>query len=574
MENEKEKLGTNKKFEKKHSPLVASKNLIFKKGASGITLIALVITIIVLLILAAVSIATLTGDNGILTKAQSAKTTNDKAEAEEEMKLLVADWQLEKKVNSSANLGDFLNEKLEKGELDDVTDNKDGSYTIQRNGYEATISDEDGLGDIAEVVPPKEITFKNVNPEETNPAGSMPKGATVVEENGEELNDVDKGIVIRDEQQNEWVWIEVPKSIYKNPDYTKEGEPSGETDYDKITKVLKAYADPYTKGSASQSYNWTDEWYDKLGTTYDGENEYSEIVVITNSTYKPEEDFTEAKEYYGTIYKNNIGTEEATSYASGTKYYARITEKLNDTSGCGLTYSEYQNNYQTMLKSVYNNGGFWIGRYEAGIDGTTESTEENPKVLELARTDSSPRIDISTSSEAISQKDAIPYNFIYCNEAQKLSSQMTPDSNKTSSLLFGIQWDLVCKFIEEKEVKEQGESQKTSIIASINSDSGEWGNYSDQSFAVNNGKSAMFCMWGSDCLLENWQVILEVFQKPRVSVPTVGMILFSTGITERDKKMNIYDFAGNESEYTLERCPDGIADYSFRVTRGGSVADR
>ena len=45
----------------------------------GITLIALVITIIVLLILAAVSIATLTGDNGLLNKAQEAKIENDKA---------------------------------------------------------------------------------------------------------------------------------------------------------------------------------------------------------------------------------------------------------------------------------------------------------------------------------------------------------------------------------------------------------------------------------------------------------------------------------------------------------------
>ena len=44
-----------------------------KKQAKGITLIALVITIIVLLILAGVTIATLTGENGILTKAQNAK---------------------------------------------------------------------------------------------------------------------------------------------------------------------------------------------------------------------------------------------------------------------------------------------------------------------------------------------------------------------------------------------------------------------------------------------------------------------------------------------------------------------
>ena len=47
------------------------------KVSNGITLIALVITIIVLLILAGVTIATLTGDNGILGKANEAKTKSD-----------------------------------------------------------------------------------------------------------------------------------------------------------------------------------------------------------------------------------------------------------------------------------------------------------------------------------------------------------------------------------------------------------------------------------------------------------------------------------------------------------------
>ena len=54
------------------------------KNVKGITLIALVITIIVLLILAGVTIATLTGDNGILTKANEAKTiTNEKDEEDQ-----------------------------------------------------------------------------------------------------------------------------------------------------------------------------------------------------------------------------------------------------------------------------------------------------------------------------------------------------------------------------------------------------------------------------------------------------------------------------------------------------------
>ena len=54
-----------------------------KKAERGITLIALVITIIVLLILAGVTIATLTGDNGILTKAGDAKTSTEIAEVKE-----------------------------------------------------------------------------------------------------------------------------------------------------------------------------------------------------------------------------------------------------------------------------------------------------------------------------------------------------------------------------------------------------------------------------------------------------------------------------------------------------------
>ena len=57
------------------------------KNQKGITLIALVITIIVLLILAGVSIAMLTGQNGILTQAQNASEATIKGEAEEAVKL-------------------------------------------------------------------------------------------------------------------------------------------------------------------------------------------------------------------------------------------------------------------------------------------------------------------------------------------------------------------------------------------------------------------------------------------------------------------------------------------------------
>ena len=60
-----------------------------QKTQRGITLIALVITIVVLLILAGISIAMLTGENGILTKAEESKNQTEEAQAIEEVKLAI-----------------------------------------------------------------------------------------------------------------------------------------------------------------------------------------------------------------------------------------------------------------------------------------------------------------------------------------------------------------------------------------------------------------------------------------------------------------------------------------------------
>lgn len=54
----------------------------FKKER-GITLVALVVTIVVLLILAGVSISMVLGNNGIVTKAQASQAAQDKAYARE-----------------------------------------------------------------------------------------------------------------------------------------------------------------------------------------------------------------------------------------------------------------------------------------------------------------------------------------------------------------------------------------------------------------------------------------------------------------------------------------------------------
>lgn len=75
------------------------------RNQRGITLIALVITIIVLLILAGVSIAMLTGDNGILTRSRQAADetviANGKELAETDLQGVITDWYEAKYVNST-----------------------------------------------------------------------------------------------------------------------------------------------------------------------------------------------------------------------------------------------------------------------------------------------------------------------------------------------------------------------------------------------------------------------------------------------------------------------------------------
>ena len=60
-----------------------------KEKNKGITLIALVVTIVVLLILAGVSIAMLTGDNGIITQSQNAKADTEQAKVEEHVSVAI-----------------------------------------------------------------------------------------------------------------------------------------------------------------------------------------------------------------------------------------------------------------------------------------------------------------------------------------------------------------------------------------------------------------------------------------------------------------------------------------------------
>ena len=108
------------------------------RGRSGITLIALVITIIVLLVLAGIAISMIAGDNGILTKTKTTVKSNIDAQEQEELQLVVIAAKLAGMGDlTTDNLNNELRTKYNNSELE-VTEVPVGwiysGYTIYKDG--------------------------------------------------------------------------------------------------------------------------------------------------------------------------------------------------------------------------------------------------------------------------------------------------------------------------------------------------------------------------------------------------------------------------------------------------------
>ena len=195
------------------------------KQKNGITLIALVITIIVLLILAGVSIAMLTGQNGILTQAQNAKTTNADKSAEEKIKLAVmaARAQSEGALDADKLVAEITNNyggtATKTGTGFPVNATVDGkSFTIDGNGNVTSTGSGNGpterklLSEITGNETDNTLAKDNLG----NPI-TIPAGFEVDNPN----DNVEDGIVVRDKTHtntagSEFVWIPVGNVKTKN----------------------------------------------------------------------------------------------------------------------------------------------------------------------------------------------------------------------------------------------------------------------------------------------------------------------------------------------------------------------
>ena len=194
----------------------------------------------------------------------------------------------------------------------------------------------------------------------------------------------------------------------------------------------------------------------------------------------------------------------------------------------GLTSAQYTELKQTMLKSVYQNGGFYMGKYETGIENAPKTDgDESTAPTEIP----------------VIKQNAYPYNYVTCSQAQTLASKME-SGNHTSSLMFGVQWDLVLKYLETK-----GTSQMD-----LKTDSTSWGNYINNAWNITNANSKYApegLRWTSGAY---------------GAKASNERILLSTGASDDFCKQGIYDLAGNVYEWTLEKTSE--SDYPC-TERGG-----
>ena len=242
---------------------------------------------------------------------------------------------------------------------------------------------------------------------------------------------------------------------------------------------------------------------------------YNNTVYNSNNAKKPSSSTDYANiEYclqqYTAIYRNG------TSYSD-----THVAD--NDNVGWFADATAYNNLKNSMLKSVYENGGFYVGRYEAGIaENRTGNTDKN----------SDGKYTIEGMPTPVTKADAYPYTYVTRTQAQNLASNVN-SGTKTSSLMFGVQWDLVLAFMHNKG--NIADSTLTSNSTTI-------GNYNDNLWTIKNANAKYSTNNGS-----TFTACPNPFKKESNS----GIVL-TTGADSSFSVQNIYDIAGNVLEWTLE----------------------
>ena len=445
----------------------------------------------------------LSGENSILNQAGRARDITGEKQIEEKVYIAVNGAI----ANGLGTLNyDNLNSELAKQfktyEIDPKADAESWTVTVTENGIEKSYT----IKSTGEVQVAAESDIKIELSIAGEKVTTPPNPDSEVFEHTE--GTIDTGYVIRDKDNgNEFVWVPVDK----NQKITLKVD--SKEDITEI-KLYDPVGAEISIGTVSgKTYNNTN-----LAPTFNGEYK----AVVKTASAEESKKLVVRSLYAKDRFNDYWYTEE---YATLKGYdsllamvqdwgYDNVDELIADDNEWYGGYTETED----YANSVNTYGGFYIGRYEAGLTAKRTTGNASTTVADL----------ITASGLPLSQKEKDSYTYITESQAKGLADKMYEGK---SHLLTGAAWDRTLDWLINTNNKTLGQ---------ITGDSKSWGNYYDSKVVASNGTTVLKTS-GTNTLLK-------------------------TGETTYTSANNIFDLAGNVWEWTSEKIPNSGGPC---VARGG-----
>mgnify|MGYP000849403029 CR=1 FL=1 len=483
-----------------------------EKNIKGITLVALVITIVILLILAGISIQAIT-NTGLFENAKRAAEESKYANAEEKVKMAVMASYDE---NASLNK-DLLKKSLNKidGINPKVTEIT-WDLKVNVDGYEFTITE---VGT---------VTCLGRKEQEKLPENSK-----------DNPQDAGKEVALKEE------WGEETTTIVKTSDGT---EVTG------LTKVSTVYAVSVGNGETVPV---------PKGFFYVGGKIDTGVIISDN----------EADKYDG---KTDKTTHEYATKLKGNQFVwipCTIDEYTKIDFGMQNMASWDRETNTAEKEQIEKYGGFYVGRYEAGVstlDETTNTFKDSVTFSSNASLFNSVGIQSGISGwgwqnydfiargkvitdsnyqnkaigNIVEKANSIPYYHADYYTAVEMSDRLySQNLYVKSGLITGTQWDMMMKFLSD--------SSNYSDMKST-----QWGNYDDVS--LSNLRGYYTNIDTSNGSTDGFKDASSL----TTNSGTGSYVLLTTGSTEQVLRKGLYDVAGNLWEWTQEGCYYANLDYN------------
>ena len=308
------------------------------RESKGITLIALVITIIVLLILAGVSIAMLTGENGLLTKANEAKDKTKEATVKEIVEAeVIGSFGADGKLNYDLLIDNLNNINGIEGVPDQIT-NIDFPLKLKLNDFELIVKQSGEVSVLGEKI--KAYTSDGVPiPKNFYYVGGTLETGIIISDNKDDENKGTSHNIALQLKGNQFVWIPV-----NNIDYFKRYK--GYTD-GKLQTLQESSSEPYVDGYQNEELEYNE--------MYQSVKLYKGFYIGRYEASKGENGIVESKANKDVWNSIKWGESMQDIGTSGAVYQSKNMYK-NDYVTSTLVYGVQWDAIMTFIDENYKNG--------------------------------------------------------------------------------------------------------------------------------------------------------------------------------------------------------------------------